>query len=71
MIRMIEVVNNSALISAPDIAAWIPIINAHLAADFAPAWGVSGTIYYGEAPSGAWRFTLQDGLDQLVMPLLA
>lgn len=60
----ILLINDSKLIMAEDIAAFIPAMNRHLAGDFGPFWGLAGTVYFGEGPQDAWQFYLQDGLDQ-------
>jgi hypothetical protein len=60
----IVIINKSALVTAADIKAWLGVENYHLARDFGPAWGVSGTVYFCAAVVGAWKFWLQDGLDQ-------
>jgi hypothetical protein len=60
----ILIVNKSTLVSSADILAWIPIANQHYAQEFGPVWGVQGTWYFGDAPVGAWVFTLQDGIGQ-------
>lgn len=62
----ILVLNHSALLTAADIPsaiAAIAAINKQIAEDFAPVWNASGTVYFGDAPSGAWQFTLQDTID--------
>ena len=59
----IIVINNSALLGESEILAVVSAINEQIVQDFAPFWGVSGTLYFGSAPSGAWKFSLQDSID--------
>lgn len=59
----ILVVNKSALVTPADILPTIAALNRQIAGDFAPVWGVSGTLYYGTASPGAWQFTLADAID--------
>ncbi len=60
----ILIINKSALITPEDIASWLPAINTQISRDFAPAWNAPGTVWFGPALTGAWQFTLQDGIDQ-------
>src|SRR6185312_1008808 len=58
----ILVVNNSRLLTTDDILPAIAAINRQVSTDFGPAWNVGGTLYFGEAPEGAWQFSLQDSI---------
>lgn len=59
----ILVVNKSRLITPADILPTIAALNRHHIGDFGPVWGVASTLYFGEAPAGAWPFSLQDTID--------
>ena len=59
----ILVINKSALVASVDITPTVAAINKQIADDFAPAWNAPGTVHFGDAPDGAWRFTLQDTID--------
>jgi len=63
MANDILVVNNSRLLTTDDILPAIAAINRQVSTDFGPAWNVGGTLYFGEAPEGAWQFSLQDSID--------
>ena len=60
----ILIVNNSRLLTAADIVPTVSAINRQIEGDFAPLWNAPGTVYFGEAPEGAWRFSLQDSIDE-------
>lgn len=60
----ILIVFNSRLITAADIAPAVAAINRQIVGDFAPVWNAPGTVHFGDAPEGAWRFYLQDTIDQ-------
>jgi hypothetical protein len=57
-------INQSALITPPELVAAVAAFNTQISRDFAPVWGTPGTVYFGEAPGDAWKVYLQDGLDQ-------
>lgn len=60
----ILIVNRSQLITAADIDPALDAINRQIAGDFAPFWGIEGTVHFSTAPAGAWVFTLADQIDQ-------
>lgn len=59
----IVVVNNSRFLTPADITPVVAAINKQIARDFVPFWGTPGFVHFGGAPAGAWRFSLQDTID--------
>ena len=59
----IILVLNSARISAADLPPVVAALNRQIEGDFAPLWGIGGTVYIADGPAGAAKFYLQDGLD--------
>lgn len=56
----ILLLNKSRLLTTADFAPVVPALNKQIADDFSPFWGTPGTVHFGDAPAGAWQFTLQD-----------
>lgn len=60
----ILVVNNSALLQPEQIVPVIAALNLQISRDFVPFWNAPGTLHFGSASDGAWKFYLQDTIDQ-------
>lgn len=59
----ILIINRSKLIMDAEIDPVLEAINRQIIGDFAPEWGVDGTVHFGQAPASAWQFVLQDSID--------
>lgn len=61
----IALLNHSTHIADADLEAAIVAFNTQISRDFEPAWGLGATVWNEtSAPANAWKFYLQDGLDQ-------
>jgi hypothetical protein len=60
----ILLINRSATITDSDVVIAVAAFNKQVTGDFAPLWGTPGAVFFGQSPADAWRFYLQDGIDQ-------
>jgi hypothetical protein len=62
----IVLLNRSGHISMPDLTAATAAFQTQISRDFAPVWGGDAKLWDEDedVPANAWKFWLQDGLDQ-------